>query len=91
MKPSPAAVEVRKNETTRLYDALIDGQVVGEVQRQVPYPSSCLGGDRTHTRSRCRSCWARAAVEDKMEWDWAGVSQNGDPRWGSSAAGLLRF
>jgi predicted GNAT family acetyltransferase len=31
MKPSPAAVEVRKDETTRLYEALIDGQVVGNL------------------------------------------------------------
>jgi predicted GNAT family acetyltransferase len=31
MNSSPAAVEVRKNETTRLYEALIDGRVVGDL------------------------------------------------------------
>jgi uncharacterized protein len=31
MEPSQAAVEVRKNETARLYEALIDGQVVGDL------------------------------------------------------------
>ncbi len=31
MEPSPAAFEVRKDETTRLYEALIDGRVVGNL------------------------------------------------------------
>jgi hypothetical protein len=31
MEQSPAAVEVRKDETTRLYEALTDGRVVGNL------------------------------------------------------------
>jgi predicted GNAT family acetyltransferase len=45
MEPSPAAVEVRKDETTRLYEALIDGQVVGNLAYET------VGGRATLTHS----------------------------------------
>ncbi|MFE9969090.1 GNAT family N-acetyltransferase [Streptomyces sp. NPDC005525] len=45
MQPSPAAVEVRKDETTRLYEALIDDQVVGTLAYET------AGGRATLTHS----------------------------------------
>ncbi|MEU0038936.1 GNAT family N-acetyltransferase [Streptomyces sp. NPDC006333] len=45
MQPSPAAVEVRKDEATRLYEALIDDQVVGTLAYET------TGGRATLTHS----------------------------------------
>ncbi|MEU6577205.1 GNAT family N-acetyltransferase [Streptomyces sp. NPDC046805] len=67
MEPSPAAVEVRKDETARLYEALIDDQVVGTLAYET------IGGRATLTHSyvdpdqRHRgiaSALARYALED---------------------------
>ncbi|TDD53507.1 N-acetyltransferase [Nonomuraea terrae] len=67
MEPSPAAVEVRKDETTRLHEALTDGRADGTLAYETP------GGRVTRTHSyvdpdqRHRgiaSALARHALED---------------------------
>ena len=67
MEPSPAAVEVRKDETTRLYEALIDGQVVGNLAYEttggrVALTHSYVDPDRRH--QGIASALARYALED---------------------------
>jgi predicted GNAT family acetyltransferase len=67
MKPSPAAVEVRKDETTRLYEALIDGQVVGNLAYettggQISLTHSYVDQDQRHRG--VASALARYALED---------------------------
>jgi hypothetical protein len=67
MEPSPAAVEVRKDKTTRLYEALIDGQVVGNLAYEttggrVSLTHSYVDQDRRH--QGIASALARYALED---------------------------
>ncbi|WCD94222.1 GNAT family N-acetyltransferase [Streptomyces sp. HUAS 31] len=67
MKPSPAAVEVRKDETTRLYEALIDGQVVGTLAYETTgghfsLTHSYVDHDQRH--QGIASAMARYALED---------------------------
>ena len=67
MKPSQAAVEVRKDETTRLYEALIDGQVVGNLAYEttggrVSLTHSYVDEDQRHRG--VASALARYALED---------------------------
>ncbi|GHE89522.1 hypothetical protein GCM10014715_52560 [Streptomyces spiralis] len=67
MGPSPAAVEVRKDETTRLYEALIDGEVVGSLAYEttggrVSLTHSYVDQDRRH--QGIASAIARYALED---------------------------
>jgi predicted GNAT family acetyltransferase len=67
MEPSPPAVEVRKDETTRLYKALIDGQVVGDLAYEasgarVSLTHSYVDPDRRH--QGVASALARFALED---------------------------
>jgi uncharacterized protein len=72
MQRSPAAVEVRKNETTRLYEALIDGQVVGNLAYEttggrVSLTHSFVDEDRRHRG--IASALARYALEDLSQSD----------------------
>jgi uncharacterized protein len=67
MEPSPSAVEVRKDKTTRLYEALIDGQVVGSLAYEttggrVSLTHSYVDQDRRH--QGIASALARYALED---------------------------
>jgi len=67
MDPSSAAVEVRKNETTRLYEALSDGQVVGNLAYEatggrVALTHSYVDQDQRHRG--IGSALARFALED---------------------------
>lgn len=67
MDPSPAAVEVRKDETRRLYEALIDGQIVGNLAYEmiggrVSLTHSYVDQDRRH--QGIASALARYALED---------------------------
>jgi predicted GNAT family acetyltransferase len=67
MEPSPAAVEVRKDKTTRLYEALIDGQVVGNLAYEttggrVSLTHSYVDQDQRHRG--IASALARYALED---------------------------
>jgi hypothetical protein len=67
MESSPAAVEVRKDETTRLYEALIDGQVVGNLAYEttggrVTLTHSYVDQDQRHRG--IGSALARFALED---------------------------
>jgi predicted GNAT family acetyltransferase len=67
MKPSPAAVEVRKDETTRLYEALIDGHVVGNLAYEttggrISLTHSYVDQDQRHRG--VASAMARYALED---------------------------
>lgn len=67
MDRSSTPVEVRKNETTRLYEALIDGQVVGNlayetVGGRISLTHSYVDQDRRH--HGIASALARYALED---------------------------
>lgn len=67
MEPSPAAFEVRKDTTTRLYEALIDGRVVGDLAYEttggrVSLTHSYVDPDRRH--QGIASALARFALED---------------------------
>ncbi|MGW0147894.1 GNAT family N-acetyltransferase [Streptomyces sp. NPDC003333] len=67
MKSSSAAVEVRKDETARLYEALIDGQVVGTLAYETTggrfsLTHSYVDHDRRH--QGVASAMARYALED---------------------------
>ncbi|MFL6054375.1 MAG: GNAT family N-acetyltransferase [Actinoallomurus sp.] len=67
MEQSPAAVEVRKDETTRLYEALIDGRVVGNLAYEttggrVMLTHSYVDPDERHRG--IASALARYALED---------------------------
>ncbi|MEV4324170.1 GNAT family N-acetyltransferase [Microbispora rosea] len=67
MERSPATVEVRKDETTRLYEALIDGQVVGTLAYEttggrVSLTHSFVDHDQRHRG--VASALARYALED---------------------------
>ncbi|MEV7449064.1 GNAT family N-acetyltransferase [Streptomyces nigra] len=66
-KPSSAAVEVHKDETARLYEALIDGQVVGTLAYETTggrfsLTHSYVDQDRRH--QGVASAMARYALED---------------------------
>ncbi|MEV8092298.1 GNAT family N-acetyltransferase [Streptomyces nigra] len=67
VKPSPATVEVRKDETARLYEALIDGEVVGTLAYETTggrfsLTHSYVDHDRRH--QGIASAMARYALED---------------------------
>jgi len=67
MKRSPAAVEVRKDEITRLYEALSDGQVVGSLAYEttggrISLTHSYVDPDQRHRG--VASALARYALED---------------------------
>src|SRR4051794_41602969 len=67
MERSPATVEVRKDETTRLYEALIDGRVVGDLAYEttggrVSLTHSYVDEDQRHRG--VASAMARYALED---------------------------
>ncbi|MEU8176487.1 GNAT family N-acetyltransferase [Microbispora hainanensis] len=67
MNRSPAAVEVRKDETTRLYEALIDGRVVGSLAYEttggrISLTHSYVDPDQRHRG--VASALARYALED---------------------------
>jgi uncharacterized protein len=67
MEPSPAAVEVRKDKTTRLYEALIDGHVVGNLAYEttggrVSLTHTYVDPDRRH--QGIASALARFALKD---------------------------
>jgi predicted GNAT family acetyltransferase len=72
MEPSLATVEVRKNETARLYEALIDGEVVGNLAYEttggrVSLTHSYVDDDRRH--QGIGSALARYALEDLNQSD----------------------
>lgn len=67
MEQSSAAVEVRKDETTRLYEALTDGRVIGTLAYettggQVTLTHSYVDPDQRHRG--IASALARYALED---------------------------
>ncbi|MFJ9542498.1 GNAT family N-acetyltransferase [Streptomyces sp. NPDC101225] len=67
MESSPAAIDVRKDETARLYEALIDGQVVGTLAYEttggrVSLTHSYVNEDLRHRG--IASAMARYALED---------------------------
>jgi predicted GNAT family acetyltransferase len=67
MEQSPATIEVRKDETTRLYEALIDGRVVGDLAYEttggrVALTHSYVDPDQRHRG--IASALARYALED---------------------------
>ena len=67
MEPSPAAIEVRKNETARLYEALIEGQVVGTLAYETTGGRFSLTHSYVDPDQRHRgiaSALARHALED---------------------------
>ena len=67
MEQSPAAVEVRKDETTRLYEALIDGRVVGNLAYETTGGRAALTHSYVDPDQRHRgiaSALARYALED---------------------------
>jgi predicted GNAT family acetyltransferase len=72
MESSPAGVEVRKNETARLYEALVDGRVVGNlayetVGGRVSLTHSYVDPERRHRG--IASALARFALEDLSQSD----------------------
>lgn len=80
MKRSPAAVEVRKDETTRLYEALIDGQVVGSLAYEttggrVSLTHSYVDPDQRHRG--VASALARYALEDLSQSQSQGRTRAG--------------
>lgn len=67
MEPSQAAVEVRKDEKARLFEALIDGQVVGDLAYEttgghVSLTHSYVDEDQRHRG--VASALTRYALED---------------------------
>ncbi|MFD1276342.1 GNAT family N-acetyltransferase [Streptomyces kaempferi] len=67
MQPSPAAVEVRKDEATRLYEALVDDQVVGTLAYETTGGRATLTHSYVDPDQRHRgiaSALARHALED---------------------------
>ncbi|MFI6567196.1 GNAT family N-acetyltransferase [Streptomyces sp. NPDC050534] len=67
MEPSPAAIEVRKDETARLYEALINGQVVGTLAYETTGGRFSLTHSYVDQDQRHRgiaSALARYALED---------------------------
>jgi len=67
MEPSSAAVEIRKDESTRLYEALIDGRIVGTLAYEtiggrVSLTHSYVDGDQRHRG--IASALAGYALED---------------------------
>jgi predicted GNAT family acetyltransferase len=70
MEQSPTTVEVRKDTTTRLYEALIDGQVVGNLAYEttggrISLTHSYVDPERRH--QGVASALARFALEDMRE------------------------
>ncbi|MEV0186776.1 GNAT family N-acetyltransferase [Streptomyces sp. NPDC050625] len=67
MEPPPVAIEVRKDETTRLYEALIDGQVIGTLAYETTGGRFSLTHsyvDRDQRHRGIASAIARYALED---------------------------
>jgi predicted GNAT family acetyltransferase len=67
METSPGAVEVRKNETTRLYEAVLHGQVVGDLAYETGGGRVALTHsyvDEVHRHQGIASALARFALED---------------------------
>ena len=67
MEPSPAAIELRKDETNRLYEALIDGEVVGTLAYETTGGRVSLSHsfvDENHRHRGVASALARYALED---------------------------
>ncbi|MET8413556.1 GNAT family N-acetyltransferase [Streptomyces sp. NPDC005195] len=67
MQPAPAAVEVRTDETTRLYEAVIDDQVVGTLAYETAGGRATLTHSYVDPNQRHRgiaSALARYALED---------------------------
>ncbi|WP_327592697.1 GNAT family N-acetyltransferase [Streptomyces chartreusis] len=67
MEPLPAVIEVRKDETVRLYEALIDGQVVGTLAYETTGGRFSLTHSYVEHDQRHRgiaSAMARYALED---------------------------
>lgn len=67
MNPTPAPVTVRKNESARLYEALIDGQVVGDLAYETTGDRVSLTHSYVDPGQRHRgvaSALARYALED---------------------------
>ncbi|WP_353963456.1 GNAT family N-acetyltransferase [Streptomyces mirabilis] len=73
MEPSLAAVEVRKDETTRLYEALIDGQVVGNLAYET------AGGRATLTHSYVDPEQRHRGIASALGPVWS-CDQGCDPR-----------
>jgi predicted GNAT family acetyltransferase len=66
MEP-PAAIELRKDETNRLYEALIDGEVVGTLAYETTGGRVSLSHsyvDENHRHRGVGSALARYALED---------------------------
>lgn len=67
MEQSPAAIEVRKNETTCLYEALTDGRVIGNLAYETTGGRVTLTHSYVDPGQRHRgiaSALARYALED---------------------------
>lgn len=67
VEPSRYAVEVRKNEAARLYEALIDGRVVGNLAYETTGGRVSLTHsyvDQDHRHRGVASALARYALED---------------------------
>lgn len=67
MEPTAAGVEVRKDEATRLYEALIDGKVVGDLAYETTGGRVSLTHsyvDEGHRHQGIASALARYALED---------------------------
>jgi predicted GNAT family acetyltransferase len=70
MEQSSAAVEVRKDETTRLYEALTDGRVIGSLAYEttggrITLTHSFVDPDQRHRG--IASALARYALEDLVQ------------------------
>lgn len=67
MEPSPSDVVVRRDDATRLYEALIDGEVVGTLAYETAGGHVSLTHsyvDRAHRHQGVASALARYALED---------------------------
>jgi predicted GNAT family acetyltransferase len=67
MKPAQTSVEVRKDETARLYEALIDGRVVGDLAYETTGGRVALTHsyvDEDHRHRGVASALTRFALED---------------------------
>ena len=70
MEPSSAAIEVRKDETTRLYEALTDGRVIGTLAYETTGGRVTLTHSYVDPDQRNRgiaSALARYALEDLVQ------------------------
>ena len=67
MDPEEATVEVRKDENARLYEAVIDGRVVGDLAYETTGGRTSLTHsyvDQDHRHQGIASALARYALED---------------------------